>query len=201
MIREGFIPMVCDVFGMWNPYEMINRVTLRAYPLFSYSTKAIRPHRDLGHMDLDTEVCVLQPALEIKYRDGSARILRVDRHRDVVTEGNAGWFEPVSPLDVWKEHQFFCRCEIDVLGRTPRYAALHVSTYLLAEMFSRRIVLAPKLSKTSQVERLLRFASEDDFVSAQIEAELYCGRNVLRDTTSFLAGVVMKDMTTRIEDF
>lgn len=199
-LRTGFVPQVMNFFDAWDPYELLARVELVAIPFARTRTAGVVPWRDQGLPARDDHVIHYQPMLKIVCSDGGFVWKSVD-YNSKLGDPAGGLFTPRPSIDVIKEGQYFARVRIEEdpsLGLA--FESLTVSEYLLTELYSRRIILAPKLSTATSVERLIRFAAEDCLTSAQPEF-LAQNKNVLRHTVSFLTGVVSKDMTTALEDF
>lgn len=200
-VRPGIVPGVMNFLNFWDPYELVEKVELVAVPFAAETTQGRLPWRDRTSEKVrDVRLLYYQPLLRLTLGDGGIIWKKGDYHRNNGDPGG-GWFTPRPNIQVIRQNQYFCRVRLEDdphLGHI--FEILAVSEYLLSELYSRRILLTPKLSKSTAIERLIRFAAEDPCVSAHLEL-LRSDVNVLRHTISFLTGVVSKDMTSALEDF
>jgi hypothetical protein len=208
-IRPGLIPAVFDFFGAWDSFEELTSVDLVALPVGISRSGDFRPWRDRDLKCRDDLIIHFQPYLRLTYRDGGTKAWPCDYAkalgsiRPAMLGSTVGsWFSPKPTADSVAERQYFGRVRIvedPAFGYM--YEELHVSAYLLVELYSRRILLAPKLSQMTSVERIIRFASEDSLTSTHFDHLVKHGKDVLRTTASFITGLVTRNMTTRLEDF
>jgi hypothetical protein len=181
----------------------IDSVELVVIPLCILDTFGLCPWRDTEDRILDNEVIVLQPMIRITMATGREIFQPIDHHRKCRT----GRLRFESSIDDYKDHSYFPRMAYDRLINPNTgeqmiiFRPLYVSKYLLGELYYRRVLLSPKLSQPTMVERLIRFASEDDKTSTQLELRLYRNISSVNDTISFLTGLCARDMRTGLEDF
>lgn len=207
-LREGLLVEIFDLFGAWNQFENVRKIELRAFPYAVQPTEGAVPWRDAEADAHDCEITYFQPAIVITYHDGSERLKFVEtvaRKWTFVDEVFNLIDQPLTQrsLETLSEGRYFNRCGLEIAPgiKTCIMQPLCVSSYLFNQLYSRRTILTPKMSESTTVERLLRFAAEDNQVSAQLNVQLIYHRNVLKDTVSFLTGVVVRNMTTPMPDF
>lgn len=219
-IRAGIIPSVTNWFGAWDPFELVEKVELIGVAMgYLDDDSDLRPWRDRDDYNRDDFVMCVQPLLRIVLRKhhssgfGSSQTFYAPS--DVLcgfqgTGGSSDWanilsfyFRPLESVETIRERQFFGRLPVEFNDRTCSYVfpVMYVSGYLLNELYSRRVQLTPKLSKTVSVDRIVRFAAEDNCVSAHLKILMATERHVLRDTVSFMTGLCLQDCTTPLEDF
>jgi hypothetical protein len=207
--RSDIVTSVFSFFGQTDPYEQIMDVKLYAYPFAKQQTLCTRNWRDRDSEDRDDTIVHFQPVIVVRYQDGGEMALLCDKlckeleFIDVAYEF-MGQSSRAANLDFVRDGQFFIRCTAAPqphLGGVIIMDPMVVSLYLFCELYTRRVLLAPKLSTQTAVERLIRFASEDDKTSGHLDVEVEQGKSVLRTTVSFMAGVISKDMTTAMKDF
>lgn len=194
-VRKGLIPKIMNFFGEWNPYETVEEVAIYAYPYALEHTKCVRPFRDNTPGPRDDVVIHYQPLFVIRMVDQGECYFSVEKGR-----GERRMFRPDATVQELEEQQIMKRLPLETLAqhRQVCYKPLTVSLYLFSELYSRKISLT---SPVHQVERLFRFAAEDDQTSAQLDVYLKHGRHTLRDTMSFMIGVHQLDMRTPLTDF
>jgi len=201
-VRPGFFSNFSNFFRLKDKYELVEEVAVYAYPLCVEKTQGIQPWRDIKPLKRDDMVVHFQPVLRVAFSDGGSYFLPTE----LTWIDVQGWMFP------WHEYKRASDCQARCLKPRMEFEALPtlsyavyrlipVSLYLLSELYSRRIILAPGLNKKTVVERCLRFASEDDFTSGHLDIRMRDQVSVLRSTISMLVGVHFLDMSTSIEDF
>jgi hypothetical protein len=201
-IRPGVVPAIMDYFGAWDEFECVESVEAVAIPVFHTQTAAIRPWRDNAEKARDNAVIFFQPFILITYSGGNIAYMAVDYNHEKLGDKAGSFFKPRPSLININRAAFFSR--LTIISRSELdycFQPFIVSTYLFTELYSRRTILTPHLSKATTVERLVRFAAEDSQTSAHIDLKLHTNTNALRSTISFLVAVISQDLTTTLEDF
>lgn len=203
-VRPTYVARTLDFFGYWDPYELVNKVELVAYPYHSTTSVSGKPWRDVGHQDRDTLVMHYQPMIEVTYECGGVKRLKADVS-DLLLSSTVARFVGLDMrpgLEEIGSYQYFSRVEHEYdpqLGLI--FKPILVSAYLFDELYTRRPILTPKMDAKATVERLIRFGSEDEQTCAHSDIYVGYGVNVIQHTISFLIGVVSGDMRTPVKDF
>jgi hypothetical protein len=207
-----------------NPYDSVHEVQLVAVPIARISSGYdCRPWRERGDISRDTDVIVLQPMMRMLVGTPGGVVHRhfpcaFDLQTSWGRTHSESWFGRVlecslrlqgtaKPED-FIQKMWFKRLRLGLvpnvavdsgnLGPYLMYEPLFVSAYLVNELWSRRTILTPKLRSDMSVERVIRFASEDNESNARLEVRLQTERSVLNDTASFVVGLISNDMSTSL---
>jgi len=199
-------------FDVIDPFELVTKVEFILTPFAYYlqdSVAAIRPHRDTEHAHRDRIVSVMQPLLRISYRTGLFRYYYIDAPKSEIHFAHGNWFGRLFEFKNYTAEtlsRFFRRFDVEACGRSDqsdlfRFKVVFVSVYQLVELYSRRVVLTPKLDVKEQVNRLIRFYAEDPNTSTHLNSLLGFEANVLQDTMSVISGIITKNARASVQDF
>jgi len=199
-------------FDVIDPFELVTKVEFILAPFAYYlqdSVAAIRPHRDTEHAHRDRIISVMQPLLRVSYRTGLFRYYYIDAPKSEIHFAQGNWFGRLFEFKSYTADtlsRFFRRFDVEACGRSDqsdlfRFKVVFVSVYQLVELYSRRVILTPKLDVKEQVNRLIRFYAEDPNTSTHLNTLLGFEANVLQDTMSVISGIITKNARTSVQDF
>jgi hypothetical protein len=155
--------------------------------------------------------------LREKNSDDYHRGAIVDEDLDCISKIESA-FEPFLSQTEARSKQWFSRITLsrtsrllrktagikyDVLSATTGSFAFdvqHLSLFMFNELFSRRLILPPRISITMMVERLIRHYSEESLSNSFAVLKL-SGVPVVRQTLDFLVGIHTGDVRTSLPDF
>jgi len=194
-----------------DPFELVVKVELVVYPIAHYiqaPNQAVRPYRDTESAHRDRLIAIFQPLLRVTYRGQKYRYYYVDVPRKELKYSSDNWFGNTFEFRNYTTDsvtRVFKRFKIEDCGGKDstlfRFRTLHVSMYQLVELFSRRILLTPKLAVAEQVNRLIRFYSEDPNTSTHLHAMITTEADVVYDTMNLVCGLLTQNGRTAISDF
>jgi len=203
----------------YDHYERIQSVELCYIYLGCLATSSLRPWRDIEGPVRDDTVLGFQPVIRYTDIDGTMWFADslVEKSQDTSKLsfdfslfGKLGQLTGVlsTPHSSTRDC-YFNRIKVDSPVTIPGHfqsvenpmEIQFISCYLFNELMNRRTQLPPKLDASIMVERICRFASEDNCTSAQLEVSLQKLVKPLHMTVSLIAALCTGDMSTPLPLF